>query len=185
MVRRTRRALGIRFAIIALVTVGLTAAERSARGQSELGRGSGGSVPYPYGANGGRATGPGNPATRSGPGAAMTPGLYANPYAVPTMNPFLNPYAAIYADASPTNAALYFFAAQQSMGGIGSGQISGVRPRPSAAPAPSSAPAPSDRRVSDTPGSGAARYFNRGFRGGATPQGHYNRFGNYYSGNGH
>src|SRR5690242_3963103 len=95
MVRRTRRTFGIRFAIIALLMVGMTGAERSARGQSELGRGPGGSVPYPYGASGGRASAPGNPASRSGQGAATTPGLPANPYAVPAMNPFLNPYAAI------------------------------------------------------------------------------------------
>jgi hypothetical protein len=101
------------------------------------------------------------------------------------MNPFLNPYAAAYADASPTNAALYYFAAQQSLGGIGSGQISGVRPRPSAGTTARTATVPADRRVSDIPGAGAARYFHRDFSGGATPQRHYNRFGNYYSTNGH
>ena len=50
------------------------------------------------------------------------------------MNPFLNPYAALYAPASTQNAALYYFAAQQSMGGIGSGQMSGTRPRPGTGP---------------------------------------------------
>src|SRR5581483_3258850 len=59
--------------------------------------------------------GAGNPATAA---SAATPGMYANPYAVPTMNPFMNPYAAMYAPATPQNAALYFFAAQQSAGGI-------------------------------------------------------------------
>jgi hypothetical protein len=103
---------------------------------------------------------------------------------MPAMNPFLNPYAAMYAPASPQNAALYFFAAQQSMGGIGSGQISGTRPRPGAqAPLPS--PIPADRRVSDTPGAGAARYFNRQSRGGSVPNSHYNRLSNYYSAIGH
>jgi hypothetical protein len=103
---------------------------------------------------------------------------------VPALNPFLNPYASLYAPATPANAALYFFAAQQSMGGIGSGQLSGTRPRPGAqAPAPS--PIPADRRVSDTPGAGAARYFNRPVRGGSVPNGHYPRYGSYYSANGH
>jgi hypothetical protein len=118
----------------------------------------------------------------AGSGASNNTGFYSNPYAVPTMNPFLNPYAAMYAPASPQNAALYFFAAQQSMGGIGSGQMSGTRPGPAAAAPP---PIPSDRRVSDTPGAGAARYFNRSVKGGGVPDRHYNRFGNYYSANGH
>jgi hypothetical protein len=118
-------------------------------------------------------------------GSGAPAGLYANPYMVPAMNPFLNPYASLYAPTSPQNAALYFFAAQQSMGGIGSGQLSGSRPRPGAQ-AQAASPIPADRRVSDTPGAGAARYFNRPVQGGASaPKGHYNRFGNHYSSNGH
>jgi hypothetical protein len=118
------------------------------------------------------------------------PGYYGNPYSVPTMNPFLNPYASLYAPASPQNAALYFFAAQQSMGGIGSGQLSGTRPGPASAAravaaASTRSPIPADRRVSDTPGGGAARYFNRSVRGGGIPEDRYNRFGKYYSANGH
>jgi hypothetical protein len=105
---------------------------------------------------------------------------------VPALNPFLNPYASLYAPANPQNAALYFFAAQQSMGGIGSGQLSGTRPRPGAqAQAPAPSPIPADRRVSDTPGAGAARYFNRPIRGGSVPSSHYNRYGSYYSAIGH
>src|SRR4051812_25143008 len=127
------------------------------------------------------------PATTGVNANTAAPGFYGNPYAVPTMNPFLNPYASLYAPASPQNAALYFFAAQQSMGGIGSGQMSGTRPRPGTgtAPAAAASPTPSDRRVSDTPGAGASRYFNRNVRGGYIPDGHYNRYGNYYSANGH
>jgi hypothetical protein len=103
------------------------------------------------------------------------------------MNPFLNPYAAMYAPANPQNAALYFFAAQQSNGGIGSGQLSGSRPAPGAASsvAPAAVAARPDRRVSDTPGGGAQRYFNRSVKGGSVPERHYNRYGNYYSANGH
>jgi hypothetical protein len=117
--------------------------------------------------------------------AAAGTGYYGNPYMMPSMNPFLNPYASLYAPATPQNAALYFFAAQQSMGGIGSGQLSGTRPRPPGQSAPAYSPVPADRRVSDTPGAGAARYFNRPVRGGNVPDGHYNRFGSYYSAIGH
>jgi hypothetical protein len=109
-------------------------------------------------------------------------GMYANPYAVPMLNPFLNPYASVSTPANQQNLALYFMAAQASSGGIGSGQLSGSRPRAGAqAPAPVS----SARRASDMPGSGAARYFNRAGQTGSVPKGHYNRYGNYYSANGH
>jgi hypothetical protein len=123
--------------------------------------------------------GMGGVGSSSGTGAS---GMYANPYAMPMMNSFLNPYASLYAPANPQNAALYFLAAQSSSGGIGSGQISGSRPLPGAQAA---APAPHARRVSDSPGAGAARYFNRTVKGGNVPNGHYNRYGNYYSANGH
>ena len=56
-------------------------------------------------------------------------GIFANPYMNPYVNPFLNPYATNQ-QMSPGNAALFFFGAQSSMGGIGSGQLSGVRPGP-------------------------------------------------------
>jgi hypothetical protein len=117
----------------------------------------------------------------AGSGAGAT-GFTANPYAMPMMNPFMNPYAAMYAPANQQNLALYFLAAQSASGGIGSGQMSGTRPRPAVQAAPTVA---ADRRVSDTPGAGAARYFNRSVKGGNVPQAHYNRFGNYYSANGH
>jgi hypothetical protein len=118
-------------------------------------------------------------------GGAGGAGYYGNPYMMPAMNPFLNPYASLYAPTTPQNAALYFFAAQQSMGGIGSGQLSGTRPRPPGQSAPAHSPIPDDRRVSDTPGAGAARYFNRPVKGGRVPDGHYNRYGRYYSAIGH
>jgi hypothetical protein len=197
MIRRARRRSEVPAPGLALLLsltmslVGVSGSIRPARGQSELGRGSGGSVPYPYGdsaGTGGRVSGFGNVASWGGSGSSNRSMINTNPYAVAALNPFLNPYASMTAPASPTNAALYFFAAQQSMGGIGSGQISGARPRPASATATAPAPAPSrsDRRVSDMPGSGAARYFNRGVvpRGG-TPERHYNRYGNYYSANGH
>jgi hypothetical protein len=173
-----------------MVLAGLAGAERLAKAQSELGRGSGGGVAYPYGpsSSGGRAglyNNSNNPVAGGTGGPASPTGLIANPSAVPSMNPFLNPYASMYASSSPSNAALYFVAAQQGLGGIGSGQLSGTRPRPGAAAAVAPSPIPSDRRVSDTPGAGAARYFNRAVKGGGVPDQHYNRFGNYYSANGH
>jgi hypothetical protein len=166
----------VRWLTLALTVSGWVSGQSPATAQqSVVGRGVGSSVGYPYG-----ASNAGGAVARSAPAA----GMYGNPYAVPTMNPFLNPYASLYAPASPQNAALYFFAAQQSMGGIGSGQLSGTRPRPGPAPVQAS-PIPDDRRVSDTPGAGAARYFNRPVKGGGVPNSHYNRFGNYYSANGH
>jgi hypothetical protein len=164
MEQQTRRWVGMP-ALVMIVAWGAGQA-RPALGQSELGRG-----PGVY--SNSNVPGAGGTA-----GAGVTTGMSGNPFAVPAMNPFLNPYASMYAASSPSNAALYFVAAQQSMGGIGSGQLSGTRPGPRRAEAPS--PIPPDRRVSDTPGGGAARYFNRS----ATNQ-HYNRYGNYYSANGH
>jgi hypothetical protein len=117
-------------------------------------------------------------------GGAATPygAMYANPYANPYLNPFLNPYMA-QTPTSAGNAALYLFSAQQANGGIGSGRISGVRPGPSAAPAP--AAAASNRRVSDTPGASAARYFSRGTPAGAGLGRYYNRQGRHYPNSGH
>ena len=75
------------------------------------------------GAGAGRGTGAA-PASPLG----TAPGLYANPYSNPYANPFLNPYIAQY-PSTASNAALFFLAAQQATGGIGSGQLSGVRRR--------------------------------------------------------
>src|SRR5258708_2845058 len=66
-----------------------------------------------------------------------TVGLNANPFMNPYANPFINPYMAAYgmqsqSQMAPGNAALYFFAAQQMSGGIGSGRLSGTRPGPTA-----------------------------------------------------
>jgi hypothetical protein len=119
-----------------------------------------------------------------GNSAAGMSAMYANPYANPYLNPFLNPYmtqgAPIYG-----NPALYLFAAQGANGGIGSGQLSGVRHRPASA-APAQTPK-EKRRASDTPGGGASRYFNRGFapspRGGTSR--YYNRQSRSFEGNVH
>jgi hypothetical protein len=102
-----------------------------------------------------------------------------NPYANPYLNPMFNPYAA-QVGMTPGNAGLYFYAAQQMTGGIGSGRLSGVRPAPGTAPAQKTAAhTPETTRetphTSNTPGAGASHYFNRNFATSAGPPRYYNR----------
>src|SRR5438045_2974575 len=59
----------------------------------------------------------------------VTTGKMSNPYTNPAMNPFLNPYMT-QVPTDRNSALFYFLAAQKQNGGIGSGQISGVHPRP-------------------------------------------------------
>jgi hypothetical protein len=89
------------------------------------------------------------------------------------INPFLNPYMAMFAqgnsananaNANAQNAAMFFLAAQSASGGLGSGQLSGVRPGPGTPRAAGRAAraaqgGPVAVRSSDIPGGGAARYF--------------------------
>ncbi|HMB04676.1 MAG TPA: hypothetical protein VKP69_13160 [Isosphaeraceae bacterium] len=162
MRRRAARRLGLVFAV-----AGVAIAPRGALAQ--LGRGAA----------------PGGPA----PPSAMSPGMYANPYTNPYANPFLNPYLAPFTQAGPRDAALYFIAAQQAAGGIGSGQLSGVRPGPASARASAAAThqqaGPGSVRTSDIPGAGAAHFFGRSYRPGAGADRYYNRQGHYYSSRGH
>jgi hypothetical protein len=120
-----------------------------------------------------------------GAGAALMPqygGMYANPYANPYTNPFLNPY--MTQGQIQGNAALYFFAAQQANGGIGSGQLSGTRPaRRAAAPAPPPRAQDDTRRATDIPGAGAAGFFNRSYRPATSVGRYYNRTGRYHPSN--
>lgn len=97
-------------------------------------------------------------------------GMYANPYTNPYANPFLNPFMT----QTPVNgnAALYFFAAQQANGGIGSGRLSGVHPAPAGAEPPASS---DDRRLTDVPGGSASRYFNRTRQNPTRVNHYYNR----------
>ena len=118
-----------------------------------------------------------------------SPMMMANPYTNPYANPYLNPYAATLS-TSPTNAALFFFAAQQTNGGIGSGQLSGTRPARGAATTAAQAPPAQENktRTMDTPGAGASHYFGRSPRpGGMGPSvdRYYSRYNNYYLKNGH
>jgi hypothetical protein len=124
------------------------------------------------------------------PGAsAATASLYANPYTNPVANPFLNPYMASFvqpgAQNTAQNTAMYFFAAQAQAGGIGSGQLSGVRPPPGGARSSASSRAATATarpqgetkavRNSDIPGGGAARYFGRSTQPSAGPSSYFNR----------
>lgn len=80
----------------------------------------------------------------------------ANPYLNPTINPYLNPYLST-TSMSPDAALLYLLAAQNASGGLGSGEISGVRAAEEGRSARSATP---PRAV--PPRSGYRRYFQRG-----------------------
>jgi hypothetical protein len=112
-------------------------------------------------------------------GSAGMAAMYANPYTNPYTNPFLNPYMA-QGQTTPGNAAVYFFAAQQASGGIGSGRIGGPNSVLNARGAGSRTgngtgvgvagreeTGGRTRRASDVPGAGASRFFNRGTAAGA------------------
>jgi hypothetical protein len=112
-------------------------------------------------------------------GAAGSSGL-ANPYVNPYLNPYMNPFM-MQNQVSPGNAALYFFGAQAAAGGIGSGQISGVRPGPRTMVArqPAERAAENAREQPGVPSS-VSRYFGRSQPRSATAN-YYNRHGRYYS----
>lgn len=110
-------------------------------------------------------------AAQQAPSSTPPSGIYANPYANPYLNPFLNPYMT----QTPVdgNPALYFFAAQQATGGLGSGKLSGVRGTRSPA---TIAVVPADpRRPTDIPGASASHYFNRKPQNAVVPGQYYNR----------
>jgi hypothetical protein len=121
---------------------------------------------------------------RAGAGSTSSPnvGAFANPYMNPYMNPYLNPYATTQ-QMGPGNAALYFFSAQAQMGGIGSGQISGVRPGPNTQVRGErdgeARPRDEARDVRGVPSS-VSRYFQRGPQKPVAAS-FYNRQGRYYS----
>ena len=112
-----------------------------------------------------------------------TPGGSVNPYANPVMNPFMNPYMAQMTGSNTTagNAALYFVAAQQMTGGLGSGQLSGVRPQRGASTSAAATPARvAPEGSSMVPGGTAARYFDRSTRTDMGLSRYYNNQGRYY-----
>jgi hypothetical protein len=62
---------------------------------------------------------PSAPATMGGTAANGFANPYANPFLNPMMNPYLNPYMT-QGQLNPNDSLLYFMAAQQARGGLGS-----------------------------------------------------------------
>ena len=108
---------------------------------------------------------------------AYPQGAFANPYMNPYTNPFLNPYASLQ-PMSGRDAALSFLAAQQATGGLGSGQLSGVRPHARGGRRPSSPRTPN--ATTGVPGAAASGYFNGACRRPGGSRDHYNRSESYY-----
>jgi hypothetical protein len=122
-------------------------------------------------------------AAQAVPGVPVTggPAAFANPYANPYLNPFLNPFAA-QTSMGRRDALYYLFAAQSANGGLGSGQLSGVRPGP--ATAGRRRPAADMPLASDVPGRGAARYFQRGPNLPQSRGAYFQRHNRYFASNG-
>ena len=87
----------------------------------------------------------------------------SNPFANTYSNPFLNPYAAAISQQPMDTGtmALYFMAARQAGGGIGSGRLSGTRPSPGASSKERGIAEDKKPEGSNVPGAMASRYFNR------------------------
>lgn len=153
MDRRTRSG----WLAVATVTAGLALSPGRAYAQFGLM----GGPPAPPGGGAGVATGGGSPY-----GGSVWSGMAANPFMNPYANPYLNPLATQTGQTmAPGNAALYFIAAQQMNGGIGSGRLGGPR---AAAPAtrPGTTGTAADQARgggANSPGAGAARFFNRDY----------------------
>jgi hypothetical protein len=103
-------------------------------------------------------------------------------------NPMMNPMASpmMYGSMFPMTqqqAGVLMLAGQAQMFGIGSGQLSGVRPgagTPGAARGRQTLPSVKNRGSAGQPGGLAARYFNRTTHKVRVPQGFYNRQNRYY-----
>lgn len=104
-------------------------------------------------------------------------GMTANPYANLYLNPFLPSYMGQSSSITSNNTLLYMMMAQQMGGGIGSGQLSGVRPGPAARQAPASEQVSRARGV---PSGRAGHYFNRSYAGGGGISRYYNRQDSYF-----
>jgi hypothetical protein len=122
-------------------------------------------------------------------GGTAWPGMAMNPFMNPYANPYLNPVATqTNTPMSAGTAALYFLAAQQANGGIGSGRLGGPQglSQPGATArtgragagsrAPGSSPTDAQRLSgSNTPGAGASRYFNRDYQANQSASRYYSR----------
>lgn len=111
----------------------------------------------------------------SGPGAGNAGWqMMANPYMNPLLNPYMNPLATQTSQGQAGNPALYFLAAQQLNGGLGSGRLGGpyaqtpqaaakaAREARGGAAALASAAGPA-KGGANTPGGSASNYFGRTF----------------------
>ena len=105
--------------------------------------------------------------------------MAGNPFANPYLNPYLNPLMTNQA-ATPQSAALYFLAAQQAAGGIGSGRLSGTRGDAAKGVA---AAGPPPRGGSNVPGGGASQFFGRGPAKNTGASRFYSRQGRHFPGN--
>lgn len=133
--------------------------------------------------------------------------MMANPYLNPYLNPYMNP-AAAQRPMSGRDAAMYLYMANQANGGLGAGQISGVRPapgamRPGQVPAGQPAGRAQPRAGAATakgrgrmpvaempdsaavPGAGAARFFNPGPARTNGAGRYFARPNGYFNNNGH
>jgi len=106
-------------------------------------------------------------------GAAAMNGIFRNPMAAPYM--FGSEYP-----MSPGQMGTLMLANQAGMTGIGSGQLSGVRPGAGSSRGKPGPPAAKPRGPNATPGGLAARYFNRTAHVMRYPQSYYNRQNRYF-----
>jgi hypothetical protein len=117
------------------------------------------------------------------PGMGMPAPAGSNQIGTSIANPFLNPYAAALSQQplDTGTMAMYFLAARQASGGIGTGVPSGTRPGPGRVASKDRNPTEAAHAEgANIPGAMASRYFNR-----TTPvyQGtkrYYNRQARYF-----
>jgi hypothetical protein len=110
----------------------------------------------------------------AGLGANGMNSVFRNPMAAPYL--FGNVYP-----ISPSDMATMMLARQVGMTGIGSGQLSGVRPGAGPSRGRSAQqPTAKSRGSASQPGGLAARYFNRPTRASRYPQSYYTRQNRYY-----
>jgi hypothetical protein len=142
-----------------------------------------GFMPIPYGLFGSASPSPIDAAalgmTRPAPigigMGGMTNNIFANPMAAPMM------YGSTYG-MTPRQAGLMMLAGQSQSMGIGSGQLSGVRPGPGGSTKGRTAQQTSSktRGSASQPGGLAARYFHRTAPVTRYPQSYYSRQNRYY-----
>lgn len=107
----------------------------------------------------------------------------ANPFSGSYANPYLNPLMTQQA-MSPGQAALFFLAAQQAKGGLGSGKLGGPASGLKSPGEEVKSPSEGGPRGSNTPGARASSYFNRSIPSKAGARAYYNRQIRYFPENG-